>query len=267
MVFLDLGGDHPAALAAMHEAAKRLGVNSRFLGMAALDEHLLDFVPQSFLDDGRVPSLVYLPGVAEETDVEGIGKNELHVVLVHRVAVPALDAVIEEKLGNVLETRIALRVQLESGTDNFGLRAMDDDGLRPDVVHVSHGSGARKLAAPRFLVEAALGVRGKIEDELIGHAELHGHHKDVVVRIIVVVVGADMLDHSLLEHPAHLSTVHRIPRQPIQFPADDALRLAFLDAFYHLVEHGAAGHLGGAFLNEFFEDIQTIGLSDGAQFG
>ena len=60
-----------------------------------------------------------------------------------------------------------------------------------------------------------------------------------------------MLDRSLLEQPTDLPAVHRIAGKTIQFPTDNALRLAFLYASHHLIEDGAAGHLGGLLLDEF----------------
>ncbi len=44
--------------------------------------------------------------------------------------------------------------------------------------------------------------------------------------------------------------VHRVAREPVRIPREDARRLTALDPRHHLVEHRAARHLGGLGLDE-----------------
>lgn len=203
-------------------------------------------------------------GVAEEAGIEGIGEDVRYLVLPEQAAGRGDDAVLPEESGYVRKGGTVLGIQLKGRFNNPRFPPVDDDGLRPRVVQVSHRSGSWVLAALGLLMEAALGVGGEVEDVLVRHAELDGHGDDILAGDVALFRGADVPYRPDLEKPADRSLVHRIAGQPVEFPAKDAGSLALLDAANHLVENRATRSFGGLLLDELGNDAQPLVPGEGA---
>ncbi len=260
------GRDRAAALPAADEAAQGSGiVLVAFAGMAPALQHLLHLVPELLGDDGLVLAFIDFSGIAEEAGIEGIGEDVRYLVFPEQATGVGDDAVLPEESGYVRKGGMILGIQLEGGTDNLRFPAVDDDGLRPRIVQVSHRSGAGVLAALGLLEEGALRVLGKIADVLVRHPKLEAHEDDVVGRVVAPVGGADVRNNALLQEPLDTGGIDRVPSEAVELPADDALRFAFLDASHHLAEHGASGLLGRLLLGELSDDAKPLLLCQGTR--
>ena len=132
---------------------------------------------------------------------------------------------------------------------------MYDDSLGVWVVEVAQRYGTRMDDLPRFLPEAARQVHAQTADVLIGHAELHGHEEYIVVRKIRLVVRDNSLDDALLQKPTDAAAIHRIAREAVYLPTHDALRVAALDTFQHVLKNGTSRHLRAPLFNKFFRNL------------
>ncbi len=263
-----LGRDKAAALSAPDESAERGGVVLVALaGMAPALQYLLYLVPELLRDDGLVLAFIDFPGVAEEAGIEGIGEDVRYLVLPEQIAGVGDDAVLSEESGHVHEGGFIFGIQLEGGPHGLRFPAVDDDGLRPRIVQVSHRRGSRVLAAPCLLEEGALRVLGKIADILVRHPELEAHEDDVVGRVVAPVGGADVRNDALLQEPLDAGGVNRVPGEAVELPAEDALRPALFYAVEHVIEHGAPRRLGGLLLDELGSDAQPLASREGAKDG
>ena len=61
--------------------------------------------------------------------------------------------------------------------------------------------------------------------------------------------------------------VHRVTREPVRVPREDARRLAAFDPRHHLVEHRPARHLGGLGLHELIDNHKGFLAGKLTQFG
>ncbi|MFA5249482.1 MAG: hypothetical protein WC397_03005 [Candidatus Paceibacterota bacterium] len=76
-----------------------------------------------------------------------------------------------------------------------------------------------------------------------------------------------MLDFAALQHPADLPAVNRVAGEAVKFPADHALRFAFLNARKHIGEDRTARNLGRPLFNKGFNDMQVFELGKSSQLG
>ena len=119
--------------------------------MAALHDDFLHLVPKPLLDDRRMLAFKQFSLIDEVAVVERVGKDELHAVFVHLVAVQTFHAVLEKKFGYILNTGIAFGVQLEGRLYHRSFLLINDNQLRARIIEIADGSRAGKLAALRFL--------------------------------------------------------------------------------------------------------------------
>ena len=117
-----------------------------------------------------------------------------------------------------------------------------------------------------FGLQAALDVLGQVSDELIGHAQFHGHHEHIVGGEVPALMGLDVLEDVLLEHPADVSAIHWIARESIQFPAQDAVGFAAVDASKQVAENGPPWSFGGLGFRERVRNVQVVALGNGLEF-
>ncbi|HLF18985.1 MAG TPA: hypothetical protein VI749_08900 [Candidatus Omnitrophota bacterium] len=98
-------------------------------------------------------------------------------------------------------------------------------------------------------------INAKINDVLVGHAELKAHHQDVILRVIALLKGLNVLDKGLLKHPADCASINGIPGQSVQFPANDTISHTFMNIGHHLAENGPSRGFGGLFLSQDINDL------------
>src|SRR3989338_8137699 len=235
---LVLGGDGKAAFAASQEAAICLRLVRRFVvRTTAKREDFLHRVKKLLAHDGRMRALVHFAAVREVAEVKRIGEQECYLVFFERsaaaLAPPSrssrLDAVLKKKVCDIFEPRFILCIQLECLTHERRFAPIHHYSLGVWVIEIAQGRGTWIYTHSRFLPETSCHIHAQIADVLIGHAELHGHEKNVVLREIRFVVRNDFLDSALLQKPTNASAVHRIARKAVYFPTHYAGRLAARD--------------------------------------
>ena len=150
------------------------------------------------------------PFIDEVAVVERISEDELHAVFVHLVAVQTFYAVLKKKFSYVSDAGIAFCVQLKGRLYDGSFLLINDDESGARIVEITNGSSAGELATLRLLPQASRRIGTQIADILIGHAELNGHQKHVIGRIIAPVIGLNVRYRPPLQEPLDLCRVHRI---------------------------------------------------------
>ncbi|MEK7512995.1 MAG: hypothetical protein AAB601_02240 [Patescibacteria group bacterium] len=268
MTALDFCRNHSPALAATEQAAKRTWLVLRLVVRPPIPlEDVLHFVEQTLGDDGFVLAFIDLSAVPKEATIKGVLEDAGNPVPMVGVANFGEETLLGEKLRYVLQTRIVLGIQLKRGLDDSRFLPVHHNRLRALVVDVAHGSERGIFSSLNFFIEAAFRVRGQVENVLVGDAKLHAHHQNVIGRVIIPVVRRYMLNDVPLQKPAHLSAVHRVAGEPIQFPAYDAPCLSFLNTFHHLIEYGTAGHFSRLLFYKLRDNVEFLLLRQSTQDG
>src|SRR3989344_5198939 len=271
-----LGSYRKAAFAASQEAAIHLRLVRRFVMRAtAKREDFLHLVEQLLAHDRRMRALVHFAAVGEMAEVKRVGEQECYLVFLEWQAAAfapsasgsGLDASLKKKLSDIFEPRFVLGVQLKRLAHERRFAPIHYDSLGIRVVEVAERRGARINTHSSFLPEAARHVDAQVADVLIRHAELHGHEKYIVVRKIHLVVRNNFLNDVLLQKPTDAPAIHRIAREAVYFPTDDALRFAALDTFQHILEHRTPRHLRAPLFYEFFRNLKSVAPRERAKLG
>lgn len=229
-------------------------------------EYSVRLVVQGFGNDRLMRALVHFARVAEVAVVKRVLQNERDLRNMDALIAAREYTSVLEQGSEVVERRGAGGIKLEYFAHELCVLTMDGNRLCARVVQVSERREAGIYSLPRFLPQAAGGVRGELPDILIRHTELHRHHEHVIVGEVRAVVRADMANDTLLQKPLYLPAVHRISREPVNLPADDSLRLAAFNAAHHIAEKWAAGHFRASLFYKLIGNFQLLASRERAKF-
>src|ERR1039457_3684692 len=105
------------------------------------------------------------------------------------------------------------------------------------MIQIPGGGNARIPAVFNLGFKPALHVLAQVINIFLSHAEFDIHEYDVVILTGIALGRGHDFDAMLLDGPDNGTTVHRITRQTIQFPANDAGGLASVESLHHGIEH------------------------------
>ncbi|MFA6076702.1 MAG: hypothetical protein WC735_01355 [Candidatus Paceibacterota bacterium] len=104
-------------------------------------------------------------------------------------------------------------------------------------------------------LESPFYVFAQVVHVFLRHAEFDIHEDDIVIFTGVSLGRGHDPDAMLFDAPDDGTSVHRITRQTIKFPADDAGSFTTVKALHHLIEHRAPRIFCGFRLGQYFDNL------------
>ena len=118
--------------------------------------------------------------------------------------------------------------------------------LGVSIVEVSRRRSPAPLAAPQLLSDAALHVLAQIIHVVLALTESNIEH-ELSLRYWLKPEGREPqgLELFRIEEIDDLSTIHRVPCEPVGVPGQNPFRFPSLNLSQHFREHGSSGFFGG----------------------
>ncbi|MGB4241166.1 MAG: hypothetical protein WBK37_07720, partial [Kiritimatiellia bacterium] len=268
MALLALRRDRPAAHPANEKPEKRKAIAALLaLGTAATLVDALHLLEKTVGHDGRVRAIVDFPLIFEHSYIKRIGQQRGHAVGADFFSVQAGQPPFLRQPAKVARAVAVGRVGLEQTAHQRRFRLVHNHGMRFGVVQIADGGAARILAPPQLLADAAPHIFREVFHIILRLAERDIEHELALRRVLKPESRKFQRFQVARGKQVHDSpAVHRISRQAVGMPRNDALRVAALDFLDHFIEDGPTRCLRGHRLDEFADDLNAVFLRQFAQF-
>ena len=100
------------------------------------------------------------------------------------------------------------------------------DGALVDVVEIAFGRELRRDALLHLALNRPVDHVAQVDDELVGHAALHGEQQHVVARAVGLLRRKDFLQVARLQQPRDRAEIYGVAEQAVDMPAQDGVNVA-----------------------------------------